>query len=188
MEERKRLGPLGVIGLALLMLVLAAACFLSAGLSDLSLGLGPWGVYTTDHRSLYLVSAYEQTDTGDVLITDRRAAPVDGSLVTYQMDGQRTVDLYDDLLGSPVLAREEGAQATPPETVIYILRDGGVVLRWLHQWRWGIWGITAGLLVVLMVGKATANVRWRRRQQKLMKKNFQTYGAKYAQEDEDMDY
>ena len=68
MEERKKLGPVGVIGLVLLLLILALACYLSAGLNDLSLGLGPWGVYSTDEQSLYLVTAYEQTDTGDLLI------------------------------------------------------------------------------------------------------------------------
>lgn len=188
MEERKRLSPLGVIGLVLLVLLLAVACFLSAGLADLSLGLGPWGIYTTDEQSLYLVTAYEQTDTGDVLITDRRQAPTDGGLVTYLLDGRRAVDLYDDLLGRPVLAGEEGAVVTAAEPVAYILRDGGVVLHFLHTLRWGIWAVTAVLLVVLVAGKATANARWRRRQQKLMQKNFQKYGDKYAQEDEELDY
>ena len=55
MEERKKLGALGVIGLLLLLLLLAAACFLSVGLSDLSMGMGPWGIYTTDGKSLTLV-------------------------------------------------------------------------------------------------------------------------------------
>lgn len=188
MEERKKLSPLGIIGLVLLVVLLAAVCFLSAGLSDLSLGLGPWGVYTTDEQSLYLVTAYEQTDTGDVLITDRRHPPADGELVTYLLNDRRTVDLYDDLLGRPVLAGEEGAVVTEAEPVVAILRDGGMVLHFLYTLRWGIWGVTVALLVILVAGKATANARWRKRQQKLMQKNFQKYGDKYAQEDEELDY
>ena len=54
MEERKKIGPVGVIGLVLLLLILALTCYLSAGLSDLSMGLGPWGIYGTDEQSLYL--------------------------------------------------------------------------------------------------------------------------------------
>ena len=54
MEERKKLGPIGVIGLVLLLLILALACYLSAGLNDLSLGLGPWG--RLQHRRTVLVS------------------------------------------------------------------------------------------------------------------------------------
>ena len=188
MEERKKLGPVGVIGLVLLLLILALACYLSAGLNDLSLGLGPWGVYSTDEHSLYLVTAYEQTDTGDLLITDRRKVPMDGSLVTYQMDGRRTVDFYDDLLGRPVLAGVEGAAITAAESVVLILRDGGIVLQFMHNWRFAIWAITALLVVLLIVGKATANARWRKRQQKLMRQNFQKFGEKYAQEEEELDY
>ena len=188
MEERKKLGPVGVIGLVLLLLILALACYLSAGLNDLSLGLGPWGVYSTDEQSLYLVTAYEQTDTGDLLITDRRETPADGSLVTYQMNGRRAVDFYDDLLGRPVLAGEEGVPITPAERVILILRDGGVVLQFLYSWRYVIWGVTGALVVLMVIGKATANVRWRKRQQKLMRQNFQKFGEKYAREDEELDY
>ena len=188
MEERKKLGPIGGIGLVLLLLILALACYLSAGLNDLSLGLGPWGIYSTDEQSLYLVTAYEQTDTGDLLITDRRKTPVDGSLVTYRMDDRRAVDFYDDLLGRPVLAGEEGVAITTAERVVLILRDGGIVLHFLHNWRYVIWGIAGAVLALLIVGKATANVRWRRRQQKLMRQNFQKFGEKYAREDEELDY
>lgn len=186
MEERKKLGPLGAIGLILLALVLAVACFLSADLPDLSLGLGHWGLYTTDSDSLYLAAAYLETDTRDLLITDRRIAPADGALVTYLLDDRRTVDLYDDLLGRPILAGEGTAAAVEP--VSYILHEGGVVLGFLRQWRWCIWGFTAGLFVVLVVLKMTANARWRKRQQKLMLKNFEKFGEKYAQEEEDLDY
>ncbi len=186
MEERKHLGPLGAIGLLLLTLVLALACFLSAGLPDLSLGLGPWGLYTTDGGSLYLSSAYLQTDTGDLLITDRRQLPADGALVTYLLEGRRTVDQYDTLLGRPVLAVE--GSFTQPEPVVHILREAGTVLRLLYQWRWCVWGFTAGLFTVLLAGKLTANARWKKRQQKLMLKNFRTYGEKYDQEEEDLDY
>lgn len=186
MEERKKLGPLGAIGLILLALVLAVACFLSAGLPDLSLGLGHWGLYTTDGNSLYLAAAYLETDTRDLLITDRRQIPADGALVTYLLDGRRTVDLYDDLLGRPVLAGE--GTAADIEPVSYILHEGGVVLGFLHQWRYGIWGFTAGLVLVLLILKLTANARWKKRQQKLMLKNFEKFGEKYAQEDEELDY
>ncbi len=186
MEERKHLGPFGVIGLILLALVLAAACFLAAGLPDLSLGMGPWGLYTTDSDSLYLAAAYLKTDTRDLLICDRRQAPADGALVTYLLEGQRTVDLYDTLLGRPVLAVE--GSVTAPEQVTYILHDGGLVLKLLHQWRWCVWGFTAGLFTVLLVNKLTYNARWKKRQQKLMLKNFQTFGAKYDQEEEGLDY
>lgn len=186
MEERKKLGPFGVILLVLLALVLAVACFLSAGLPDLSLGMGPFGLYTTDADSLYLAAAYLQTDTRDVLITDRRQAPADGALVTYELDGRRTVDLYDDLLGRPVLAVDGTADNVEP--VAYILHEGGVVLGFLHQWRYAIWGFTGGLFFVLLVMKLTANSRWKKRQQKLMLKNFEKFGEKYAQEEEDLDY
>ena len=186
MEERKKLGPFGVILLILLALLLAIACFLSAGLSDLSLGLGPFGLYTTDVDSLYLAAAYLKTDTRDLLITDRRQTPGDGALVTYELDGRRTVDLYDDLLGRPVLAGDGAATAAEPVT--YILHEGGVVLSFLHQWRYAIWGVTGGLFLVLLVMKLTANARWKKRQQKLMRKNFEKFGQKYAQEDEELDY
>lgn len=188
MEERKRLGPVGVIGLTLLLLVLAVACYLSAGLPDLSLGLGPWGVYSTDGQSMYLVTAYEMTDTGDVLITDRRQTPRDGSLVTYQMDGRRMVDLYDDLLGRPVLAMDDASAAASAQPVVLILRDGGMVLHFLYGWRYVVWGTTAGLVLILLVLKLTANARWKKRQQKLMRKNFEKFGDKYAREDEELDY
>lgn len=185
MEERKKLGPFGVILLILLALVLAIACFLSAGLPDLSMGMGPFGVYTTDTDSLYLAAAYLKTDTRDVLITDRRQSPADGALVTYLLDGRRTVDLYDDLLGRPVLAGDGNVAAEP---VAYILHEGGVILRFLHSYRCIIWGVTGGLFLALLVMKLTANARWRKRQQKLMLKNFEKFGEKYAQEEEDLDY
>lgn len=188
MEERKKLGLLGCLGLAVLLIVLAMTCYLSAGLPDLSLGLGPWGIYGTDSQSVYLVTAYEQTDTGDLLITDRRKLPADGALVTYQMNGRRTVDHFDDLLGRPVLAGEEGAQVTAAEVVVLILRDGGILLQFLHSWRYAIWGLTGGVVLLLIVGKVTANRRWRRRQQKLMRKNFEKFGEKYAREEEELDY
>ena len=188
MEERKKLGAAGIIGLAVVLLILALICYLSAGLSDLSLGLGPWGVYGTNEQSLYLVTAYEQTDTGDLLITDRRKLPTDGSLVTYQMDGRRTVDYYDDVLGRPVLAGEDGAEITQAESVVFILREGGSVLYFLNGWRYAVWSITGALVVLLIVGRATANIRWRKRQQKLMRQNFQKFGEKYAREDEELDY
>jgi len=175
MEERKKLGAAGIIGLAVVLLILALICYLSAGLSDLSLGLGPWGVYGTNEQSLYLVTAYEQTDTGDLLITDRRKLPTDGSLVTYQMDGRRTVDYYDDVLGRPVLAGEDGAEITQAESVVFILREGGSVLHFLNGWRYAVWSITGALVVLLIVGRATANIRWRKRQQKLMRQNFQKH-------------
>ena len=186
MEERRKLGPLGIAGLILLLLLLAAVCFLSAGLPDLSLGVGPFGVYTTDTDSLYLAAAYLKTDNRDVLITDRRQTPADGALVTYLLDGRRAVDLYDDLLGRPVLAGDGNATAAEP--VAYILHEGGVVLKFLHSYRYIIWGVTGGLFVVLLVMKLTANARWRKRQQKLMLKNFEKFGEKYAQEDEELDY
>lgn len=188
MEERKKLGPAGVIGLTLLLLILAVACYLSAGLPDLSMGLGPWGVYSTDAQSTYLVTAYEMTDTGDVLITDRRKAPRDGELVTYLMDGRRIVDLYDDVLGRPVLAMDDAAAAASAQPVVFIVHDGGMVLHLLHGFRYAVWGAAAGLVLILLVLKLTANTRWKKRQQKLMRKNFEKFGEKYAREDEELDY
>ena len=186
MEERKKLGPFGVILLILLVLMLAITCFLSAGLPDLSMGMGPIGLYTTDGDSLYLAAAYLKTDTRDLLITDRRQSPDDGGLVTYLLDGRRTVDLYDDLLGRPILAGE--GSASDVEAVRYILHEGGTVLGFLHWLRYIVWGITALVLVFLILLKLTANARWKKRQQKLMLKNFQKFGEKYAQEDEELDY
>lgn len=186
MEERKKLGLPGRLGLAVALLALAVVCYLSAGLPDYSLGLGPWGLYTTDGESQYLAAAYLQTDTRDLLITDRNAAPADGALVIYELEGRRTVDLYDDLLGRPVLAAE--GSFTAPEQVTYILREGGTLLSFLHQWRWIIWSVTAGLCLLLLALRLTANARWRRRQQKLMRKSFQLYGEKYDQEEEDLEY
>ena len=188
MEERKKLGALGVIGLLLLLLLLAAACFLSVGLSDLSMGMGPWGVYTTDGKSLYHAEVYRDIDTRDLLITDRSQVPADGQVVTYLLNGQRTVDRYDSLLGRPVLAWEEGAVFTAAEPVVKVIPGAGTVLRMMHQFRLYIWCGTAGLVLVLMVLKLTANARWRRRQQKLMVKNFQKFGDKYAREEEELDY
>ena len=186
MEERKKIGPFGILGLVLLAVILAVVCFLSAGLPDLSLGLGSWGVYRTDAESLYLASAYLETDTRDLLITSRKQTPMDGELVTYIMDGRRTVDFYDDLLGHPVLATENNANSVEP--VIHIFRDAGAVLRFLHQWRYLIWSAAGAAVLIIVVLLSTSKARWRRRQQKLMKANFQRYGEKYRQEDEDMDY
>ncbi|MBR6574450.1 MAG: hypothetical protein IKK61_05610 [Clostridia bacterium] len=188
MEERKKLGPLGIAGLILLLLLLAAVCFLSAGLPDLSMGMGPWGFYTTDGRSLYHAEVYREIDTRDLLITDRSQVPSDGQVVTYLLNGQRTVDLYDDLLGRPVLAWEEGAVFTAAEPVVKVLPGVGTVLRVMHHWCWYIWGAAAGFVLVLVVLKLTANARWRKRQQKLMVKNFQKFGEKYAREEEELDY
>lgn len=186
MEERKKLGLPGRLGLALMLPVLAVVCYLSAGLPDLSLGLGRWGLYTTDSESQYLAAAYLQTDTRDLLITDRNAAPADGALVIYELEDRCTVDLYDDLLGRPVLAAE--GSFTAPEQIVYILREGGTLLAFLHQWRWIVWGATAALLLTLLVLRLTANARWRRRQQKLMRKSFQLYGEKYDREEEELEY
>lgn len=188
MEERKNLGALGIVCLLLLLLLLAAACFLSVGLPDLSMGMGPWGIYTTDGNSLYHAEVYRDIDTRDLLITDRSRVPADGQVVTYLLNGQRTVDLYDDLLGRPVLAWEEGAVFTAAEPVVQVIPGAGTVLRVMHQFRLYIWCGTAGLVLVLMVLKLTANARWRRRQQKLMVKNFQKFGEKYAREEEELDY
>ena len=188
MEERKNLGALGIVCLLLLLLLLAAACFLSVGLPDLSMGMGPWGIYTTDGGSLYHAEVYREIDTRDLLITDRSQVPADGQVVTYLLNGQRTGDLYDDLLGRPVLAWEDGAVFTAAEPVVQVIPGAGTVLRVMHQFRLYIWCGTAGLVLVLMVLKLTANARWRRRQQKLMVKNFQKFGDKYAREEEELDY
>ena len=188
MEERKKLGALGTVCLLLLLLLLAVACFLSVGLPDLSMGMGPWGIYTTDGKSLYHAEVYRNIDTRDLLITDRSQVPSDGQVVTYLLKGQRTVDLYDNLLGRPVLAWEEGAVYTTAEPVVQVIPGAGTVLRMMHAWRWCIWGGTAGVVLVLLVLKLTANARWRRRQQKLMMKNFRKFGEKYAREEEELDY
>ena len=188
MEERKKLGALGVVCLLLLLLLLAAACFLSVGLPDLSMGMGPWGIYTTDGKSLYHAEVYRDIDTRDLLITDRSQVPADGQVVTYLLNGQRTVDRYDSLLGRPVLAWEEGAVFTAAEPVVKVIPGAGTVLRVMHQFRLYIWGGTAGLVLVLLVLRITANARWRKRQQKLMVKNFQKFGEKYAREEEELDY
>jgi len=185
MEERKKMGAFGAIGLVLLFVVLLLACWLSAGLSDLTMGLGPWGVYAPDSGSLYLTEAYLETDLNDLLITRRQGTPRDGQLVTYLLEGRRTVDKYDDLLGRPVLAGESAVTAEP---VVYILRDVQPYLRSLNRFRWYLWGFTAGLAVVLIALRVTANARWKKRQQKLMLKNFKTYGEKYAREDEELEY
>lgn len=186
MEERKKPGALSRAGLVLLLLALAVTCYLSVGLPDLSLGLGRWGLYTTDSESQYLAAAYLQTDTRDLLITDRSWTPEDGALVLYTLEGRRTVDLYDDLLGRPVLAAE--GSFTTPEQVTHILREGGTLLSFLHQWRWIVWGATGALVLLLLVLRLTANIRWRRRQQRLMRKSFQLYGEKYDQEEEELEY
>ena len=188
MEERKKLGAAGVACLLLLLLLLAAACFLSVGLPDLSMGMGPWGLYTTDGSSLYHAEVYRDIDTRDLLVTDRSRVPADGQVVTYLLNGQRTVDLYDDLLGRPVLAWEEGAVFTAAEPVVRVIPGAGTVLRLMHRFRWYIWGGTAGFVLVLLVLRITANARWRRRQQKLMVKNFRKFGEKYAREEEELDY
>ena len=103
MEERKKIRPLGIAALVLAALLLAILCFFCAGLEDWSLGLGRWGVYSTGAESVYLAEAYQQTGPDDLLITDRTLSPTDGALVTYRQNGRRVVDLYDELLGRPVL-------------------------------------------------------------------------------------
>ncbi|MBR5390588.1 MAG: hypothetical protein IK141_04745 [Clostridia bacterium] len=186
MEERKKIRPLGVIALILAALLLGTACFLCAGLEDWSLGIGRWGVYSTGAQSLYLTEAYRQTGPDDLLITDRRLAPGDGALVTYRQNDRRVVDLYDELLGRPVL--DDGTARTEAEQVAYFLRDAGRILRGMHRFRYGIWTAAALLALAVMLLLATAGARWRKRQQKLMRNNFRTFGEKYAREDEDMDY
>lgn len=185
MEERKRMGPLGRVLLVLLFLVLGAGCFLSAGLGSWTPESFPWGVYTTGEEDLYLSQAYQQTTPRDVLITRRDALPADGALVTYQQNGRRVVDLYDDLLGRPVLAEEGDSD---PEPVIHVVRELGYVLRQLWLVRYFVWGGTAAVVILCIVLRATAFSRWKKRQQKLMEENFRRFGEKYAQDDEDMDY
>ncbi len=186
MEERKKIRPLGVVALALAALLLGILCFLCAGLEDWSLGLGRWGVYSTGAESVYLAEAYRQTGPDDLLITDRTLSPADGALVTYRQNGRRVVDLYDDLLGRPVL--DDGSPRTEPEQAAYFLRDAGRILRTMHRFRYWVWTAAAALVLTVTILLATAGARWRKRQQKLMLKNFRFFGEKYAREEEDMDY
>lgn len=188
MEEKKKRRPLAVIAWVLLGLVLALACAAAAGWQDLSFGLGPWGAYTTDTDSLYLAEAYQQVTTRDLLITDRRSPLQDGGLVVYQLDGQRTVDLYDDLLQAPRLYAQAKVRATVPERVILVLRGWGTAVRLLHDYRYAIWGVSAALALFGAVMGLTARTRWKKRQQKLMRRNFAAFGEKYRQEDEEIRY
>ena len=186
MEERKKIRPLGIAALVLAALLLAILCFFCAGLEDWSLGLGRWGVYSTGAESVYLAEAYQQTGPDDLLITDRTLSPTDGALVTYRQNGRRVVDLYDELLGRPVL--DDGSPHTPSEKAAYFLRDAGRLLRKMHRFRYLAWTAAAVLVLTVTLILATAGARWRKRQQKLMLKNFRVFGEKYAREDEDMDY
>lgn len=191
MEEKKKARPLAVIAWVLLGLLLAVACFGAAGeRGDLSFGKGPWGIYATDSNTSYLDEAYYQYTTlrKDLLITDRRATMQDGALVIYELDGRRTVDIYDDLLGQPRLYSMAQVKATAPEAVVLHVPMLGSVVRQLHTFRYGIWGVSAGLVLFGLVMRLTARSRWRRRQQKLMRKSFETFGEKYRQEDEDITY
>lgn len=188
MEEKKKARPLAVIAWVLLGILLGLACIVAAGWQDLSFGLGPWGVYTTDSHSLYLGEAYQRTTTRDLLITDRNAPMKDGSLVVYELDGQRTVDIYDDLLGQPRLYATAKVKVTSPEQVKWTLYGWGTVVRMLHNYRYVIWGLSAALLLLGLILRLTARTRWKKRQQKLMRKNFALFGEKYRQEDEDIQY
>lgn len=189
MEEKKKARPLAVIAWILLGILLGAACIIAAGWrGDLSFGWGRWGVYTTDSHSLYLGEAYQRTTTRDLLITDRNASMQDGQLVVYELDGQRTVDMYDDLLGQPRLFSTAKVKATAPERVTVILYGWGTVVRLLHTYRYAIWGVSAGLALLGLILRLTARTRWKKRQQKLMRRNFEVFGEKYRQEDEDIQY
>ena len=58
----------------------------------------------------------------------------------------------------------------------------------MHRFRYLAWTAAAVLVLTVTLILATAGARWRKRQQKLMLKNFRVFGEKYAREDEDMDY
>ncbi len=186
MEERKRAHPLGVAGLILLYLILIFLCFASLGLKDWSLGVGHWGIYSTDGTSVYLAQAYEHTGTDDLLLARRDEAVKDGDLITYQWDGRRVVDLYDGASGHPVLL--EKADGVRLEPVRYLVRNGGLAARELYHYRWYIRAALVALIITRLLWRATAEPRWLRAQQKLFVHGLKTYGEQYLAQDETADY
>ena len=185
MEERKKVHPLGMIGLILLFLALILLCIGSLGLKDWSLGYGRWGVYATGADDLYLSRAYELTDTGDLLICDRNAPMEDGALVTYLLEGRRVVDLYDGASGRPILLKE-GQGGAPVERVAYLLENGGTLARSLYAFRWAFRGGLAALILAVILWRATAEARWRRRQQKQFGRRLQEFGRQYREEEAEL--
>ena len=154
MEERKKVHPLGMIGLILLFLALILLCIGSLGLKDWSLGYGRWGVYATGADDLYLSRAYE-------------------------------LDLYDGASGRPILLKE-GQGGVPVERVAYLLENGGTLARSLYAFRWAFRGGLAALILAVILWRATAEARWRRRQQKQFGRRLQEFGRQYREEEAEL--
>lgn len=186
MEERKKSQPLGVIGLILLYLILILLCFASLGLQDWSLGLGPWGVYSTDDTSVYLNRAYDLTGPQDLLITRRDGTAADGQLVTYLRENARTVDLFNEKTGLPVLMDKPSGERVEP--VLWLLRDGGTLARELYRYRWYFRAALAACILLRIIWRATALSRWSKREQKLFLRGLKTYGEQYLAQDETANY
>lgn len=174
MEERKRRKPLCIIGCILLVLILAVLCFAA---SDPSAWLPTerWSILTTDENTVFQENAALFCSTDDLLVCDRSAADGSFSLTVDQTDGVLTV----------AVPETEEADAIP---VIYVLRYGGIVLKNLIDFQWIVWGVSAALILMLIVLRVTASARWRKRQQKLMRENFRVFGEKYQKEDEELKY
>ncbi|MEA5039633.1 MAG: hypothetical protein VB086_07325 [Clostridiaceae bacterium] len=161
MEIKKRRTGLWVFLTALLALLLALAAWLATGPRSLTPGWFRYGFYPLTDATPSFGQPVESAMAGDGIITDRNAATKNA--ITYTYNGQE-------------------------EAVHWRVFHIGQIVKWLETNTISVWAVCAALTAITVLLWGTARRRRIRRMQEVMKKNFQTYGARFEQEDEGVEY
>lgn len=183
MEARKKCNPFLICLTILMCILLALCCWVSAGAeSFLPAGLRYGVRLVTDDSKTGALCA------GDFVLTDRDGAVEKGAVVRVRQNGT-PVYLAVSAVEDGQITLTDGA--TADETVVLVrykltfLRRPVLLLR---EYPWAAYGLTAAFAGLLILMKATGGVRYRKRQQALIRESFVRYGEQYAKEEEDVNY
>jgi hypothetical protein len=180
MEHRKKTNPFVVFLLILLCLLLAFCCCVSAGLTNFQ----PF-----DFRfGLRLVGDNSQTgalERGEFVLLDQELLLKSGSVVYFPIK-----DAYYGVaeVSGELVKLMDGTYVKDVAPVHSKLSVLAPAIRFLQDQPLVSYSVTAGYVLLFVLVKLTAPARWRKRQQKLIRKNLESFGAPYAKEEETQEY
>ena len=180
MESKKKVKPMVVCLLVLMSLLLVFCCVISVGVTKLQIGELRYQIHLVVENSLT-----GGVGRGDFLLLDRQATVQTGSVVYLpNQDAYQGVSMVS---GSQVKLTDGKVtrDVIPVQFKISLLAP---VMCFLQDYPYVSFAVAAGYIVLLIVVKATAPARWKKRQQKLIRENFAKFGAQYAKEDENLQY
>ena len=180
MESKKKTNPFVVFLLIALSLLLIFCCCISAGVTNFQ----PFDL----RFGLQLVGDNSRTgalERGEFVLLDQQLPLKSGSVVYLPVQGyyQGVAEVSGDLV--KLLDGTYVKAVAPVHSKLSLLAPA---MRFLQDQPLVSYGVTAGYVLLLVLVKLTAPARWRKRQQKLIRKNLESFGAQYAKEEETMQY